>query len=51
MRQKIADGVAQWLREQAPTGIQLMMGRKEFDELVQAICDQFTAADMFKVED
>lgn len=51
MKQRIADGVAQWLREQAPTGVKMMISRKEFDELVQTICDQFTEADMIKVEE
>lgn len=50
MKQKIADGVAQWLREEAPTGIKMMMGREQFDGLVQTICNQFTRDDFVEVQ-
>lgn len=45
MKQKIADGVAKWLRDEAPVGVKLQMDRKQFDALVQSICDQFTQDD------
>ena len=48
MKQRIADGVAKWLREQAPIGIKMQMDKKQFDDLVQAICDEFTADDFEK---
>lgn len=50
MKQKIADGVADWLRTSAPLGIKMQMDRKQFDDLVQAICDQFTESDFTTVE-
>lgn len=48
LKQRIADGVAKWLREQAPVGIKMQMDKKQFDDLVQAICDEFTADDFEK---
>jgi hypothetical protein len=50
MKQKIADGVAEWLRTSAPVGVKMMMDRKQFDDLVQTICNQFTEADFVKSE-
>mgnify|MGYP003408150460 CR=1 FL=1 len=48
MKQRIADGVAKWLREQAPIGVKMQMDKKQFDDLVQAICDEFKPDDSEK---
>jgi hypothetical protein len=45
MKQKIADGITQWLREEAPYVIKLSMNREQFEGLLQTICNQFTADD------
>lgn len=50
IKQKIADGVAAWVREEAPISVKMAMTRKQFDTLVQSICDQLTADDFEKTK-
>jgi hypothetical protein len=51
MKQRIADGIAQWLREEAPVTVQMSMERKHFNNLLQTICNQFTADDFEQTRD
>lgn len=51
MKQKIADGIAQWLRDEAPLVFKMTMTPKMVQALTQAICDQFEAEDFDKVSD
>ncbi len=49
MKQKIADGVVQWVRDEAPVSVKMVMTPEMVRQLVQAICDQFDVEDFDEV--
>ena len=50
MKQKIADGIVQWLRDEAPVVVKMTVTPEMIRKLTQAIYDQFDAEDFQKTE-
>ena len=49
MKQKIADGIMKWLRDEAPSSFKVAMTANDVRNLTQAICDEFEAEDFKKI--
>jgi len=45
MKQKIANGILTWIRDDAPAGVKMQMTNAMVNALVQAICDEFNEND------
>lgn len=50
MKQRIVDGILQWVRNDAPVVVKMAITPEMVKELAQAICDQLEAEDFDKID-